>query len=136
MRAPSPKDRVSNTKKLLDYGFSNYEFISISNKDEVVQNVAVSKGITTNLNLVYSESTGTLVKRGSSSNLTNEIILNENISAPVNKGDTLGKVNFYLNEELISTVDLVAEDSIKKMNSMNMFEHISTLWSNLLRSKV
>lgn len=133
MRAPSPTDRVSNAKKLLDYGFSNYEFISISNKDEVVQNVAVSKGITTDLNLVYSESTGTLVKRGSSSNLTNEIILNENISAPVNKGDTLGKVNFYLNEELIATVDLIAEDSVKKMNSMNMFEHISTLWSNLLR---
>lgn len=133
MRAPSPKDRVSNAKKLLDYGFSNYEFISISNKDEIVQNVAVSKGITTDLNLIYEENSGTLVKRGSSANLTNEIILNENITAPVAKGDILGKVNFYLNEELISTVNLVAEDSIKKMNSMNMFEHVSKLWSSLLR---
>lgn len=133
MRAPTPNDRVSNARTLLDYGFSSYEFLSTSTKDEIVQNVAVGKGIKTNVNLVYENSTGSIIKKGNKSNLTNEIKINENISAPINKGDILGKVDFYLNDELISSSNLVAEESIKKMNSLNMFEYVSTHWSRLLR---
>lgn len=133
MRAPTPNDRVSNARTLLDYGFSSYEFLSTSTKDEIVQNVAVGKGIKTNVNLVYENSTGSIIKKGNKSNLTNEIKINENISAPINKGDILGKVDFYLNDQLISSSNLVAEESIKKMNSLNMFEYVSTHWSRLLR---
>ncbi len=133
MRAPTPNDRVSNARTLLDYGFSSYEFLPTSTKDEIVQNVAVGKGIKTNVNLVYENSTGSIIKKGNKSNLTNEIKINENISAPINKGDILGKVDFYLNDELISSSNLVAEESIKKMNSLNMFEYVSTHWSRLLR---
>ncbi len=133
MRAPTPNDRVSNAKTLLDYGFSNFEFCNTSTKNKVVQNVPIEKGIKTNVNLVYEKSTGNVVKKGSATNLKNEIKINENISAPVNKGDVLGKVDFYLNDELISTTNLIAEESIKKMNSINMFEYISTIWGNLLR---
>ena len=122
-----------NARTLLDYGFSSYEFLPTSTKDEIVQNVAVGKGIKTNVNLVYENSTGSIIKKGNKSNLTNEIKINENISAPINKGDILGKVDFYLNDELISSSNLVAEESIKKMNSLNMFEYVSTHWSRLLR---
>lgn len=133
MRAPSPTERVANAKTLLDYGFSNYEFLKISDKDEVIQNVSVSKGVINNVNLAYEKSDGIVVKKGASEGLTSEIILNEEISAPVEKGEILGKVDFYLNEEFVSSTNLVAEQSIKKMNSLNMFEYISNLWSNLLR---
>ena len=133
MRAPSPKDRVSNARTLLDYGFSNFEYLKTSTQNEVVQNVAVSKGIKNNVNLVYQNSTGAIVTKGNKASLKNEITINKNISAPINKGDILGKVEFYLDNELIATSNLVAEEAIKKMNSINMFEYISTTWSNLLR---
>ncbi len=135
MRAPTPTDRVSNAKTLLDYGFSNFEFCTTSTKNEVVQNVAVGKGVKTNVNLVYEKSTGNVISKGNSANLTNEIKINEKISAPINKGDTLGKVDFYLNDELIASTNLVAEESIKKMNSINMFEYISKKWGYLLRQQ-
>lgn len=133
MRAPSPKDRVSNARTLLDYGFSNFEYLKTSTQNEIVQNVAVSKGIKNNVNLVYQNSTGAIVTKGNKASLKNEITINKNISAPINKGDILGKVEFYLDNELIATSNLVAEEAIKKMNSINMFEYISTTWSNLLR---
>ncbi len=133
MRAPSSKERVNNAKTLLDYGFSNYEFINTSTKDEIVQNIPVQKGVMDNVNLVYEGDSGTVLKKGSSDGIKNEIIIDENISAPINKGDILGKVNFYLNDELIGSSNLIAEEEVKKMNSLNMFEYVSNLWTNLLR---
>ena len=133
MRAPSSQERVNNAKTLLDYGFSNYEFIKTSTKDEVVQNVSVQKGVINNVNLVYENTNGTVIKKGNSDGIKNEIIVNEDIAAPINKGEVLGKVNFYLNDELIGTSNLIAEEEVKKMNSLNMFEYVSNLWTNLLR---
>ena len=133
MRAPSSQERVNNAKTLLDYGFSNYEFIKTSSKDEIVQNVSVQKGVINNVNLVYENTNGTVIKKGNSDGIKNEIIINEDIVAPISKGDVLGKVNFYLNDELIGTSNLIAEEEVKKMNSLNMFEYISNLWTNLLR---
>lgn len=133
MRAPTSKDRVSNAKTLLDYGFSNYEYLSTSTQSQTVQNVNVSKGVKSNVNLVYEKSTGAIIKKGNGSNITNEIKINENISAPVNKGDILGEVKFYLDDKMIASSNLIAEENIKKMNSMNMFEYVSDKWTNLLR---
>lgn len=133
MRAPSSQERINNAKTLLDYGFSNYEFIKTSSKDEIVQNVSVQKGVINNVNLVYENTNGTVIKKGNSDGIKNEIIINEDIVAPISKGDVLGKVNFYLNDELIGTSNLIAEKEVKKMNSLNMFEYISNLWTNLLR---
>lgn len=133
MRAPSPNDRVSNAKKLLDYGFSNYEYISTSNQNDVIKNIPIPKGVKTNTDLVCESSTGCIVKKGSSTEITNEIILNDNITAPIKENQVLGKVNFYLNNELIASTNLISKEIIKKKNTLNMFEHITNSWGNLLR---
>ena len=133
MRAPSSDERLSNAKTLLDYGFSNYEFLTTSTENEIVQNVTVQKGIDNNVNLVYENTTGTIVEKDSSENIITEITINENITAPINKGDILGEVSFYINNKIIETVNLIAENDVKKMNSINMFEYITNIWGSLLR---
>ena len=133
MKAPSSDERLSCAKTLLDYGFANYEFLTTSTENEVVQNVAVAKGIDDNVNLVYETTTGTIVTKGNSENITSEITIVENITAPINQGDVLGEVCFYVNDELVGTTNLIAETDVKKMSSINMFEHITNIWSNLLR---
>ena len=133
MRAPNPTDRVSNAKKLLDYGFANYEYISTSSKDEVIKNISIPKGVKSNTDLVCESETGCIVKKGSSTEITNEIILNKNISAPIKENQILGKINFYLNGELISSTNLISKENIKKKSTLNMFEYITNSWGNLLR---
>jgi len=133
MRAPSPTERVSNAKTLLDYGFSNYEYLSLSKSNQIVQNVNVQKGITNNVNLVYEKDTGSIIKKGTSSNITNEIQINNNITAPINKGTCLGTVNFFLDTELIASTNLIADESIKKIGILNMFEYVGKTWYSLIR---
>lgn len=43
MRAPTTKDRFASAKKLLDYGFSNYQYKKFSQAEDFVTNVPVRK---------------------------------------------------------------------------------------------
>ena len=90
LRAPTPKIRFSEAKLLLDYGFSTYDFKKIANKDEFLQSVNVSKGTESSTNLVFENDSGVLLKKSDSSEVKQELILNDTtIEAPINKGDIL-----------------------------------------------
>lgn len=133
LRAPTPKIRFSEAKLLLDYGFSTYEFKSTSTKDALFQNVKVNKGTVDNINLVYEKDTGALVKKGNSQDIREELLLNDNISAPINKGDILGSINYYIDNNLVSSVNLISDSSVSKKSFFNIFEYITLKWFNLLR---
>jgi len=133
LRAPTPTERVSNARNLLDYGFSNFEFFQTSEKDKVVQKVEVEKGIEKEVELVYKENSGTILKKGTSSNVETRMNINEKISAPINKGDVLGKVEFYLEDKKIASSDLVAKNSIEKIGTFTNFRYITNMWFTLLR---
>ena len=85
------------------------------------------------VNLLFENDSGALVKKGTSEEIKEELTLKENISAPINKGDVLGKIDFYLNDELVSSVNLVAESEITKMTIFNLFEKTMNSWITLLR---
>lgn len=133
LRAPTPKIRFSEAKLLLDYGFNTYNFKKIANKDSVLQSVNVNKGTQSSVNLVFENDSGVLIKKSNSSEIKQELILNENIEAPIKKGNVLGKMNYYIDNKLISSVNLVAEENINKKTFLNMFNYIATNWLNLLR---
>ncbi len=44
-----------------------------------------------------------------------------------------GNVNFYLDDEKIASVNLVAETTIDKISVMNLFGMITEFWVNLFR---
>lgn len=76
---------------------------------------------------------GILVKKSSSADVTKEIILNENITAPIKEGDILGTAHFYLDNELLDSVNLIAKNDVKKLSIFSMYSRITNNWFNLLR---
>ncbi len=133
MRAPSPKDRVSNARNLLDYGFSNYEFVKTTEKDEKLKNISVQKGVKKEVGLVYEKSSGSVLKKGENSNIETKISIDKNIFAPIKKGDKLGKVEFYLNDKKIASSNLIADSSVEKRGTFNNFKYITNSWFHLFR---
>ena len=134
MKAPTSALRFSNASTLLDYGFNTYSYKSFGNQGDVVKNINVTKGVSTNINVVYENSPSFLVKKGEESNITYEISLKDSIQAPIEKGEQLGTITYSLNGSNISTVNLVAENSIEKIDLLNMAKFIYNKWFNLLRT--
>lgn len=133
MKAPSTAVRFSEATKLLDYGFSNYNYKQFANSGDVLKQVNVYKGVSTNVNLVYEEDAGALVKKGEDKNIEEILTLQENISAPLSKGQKLGEISYILNGEIIGKVNLVAENDVKKIGFVTMTQKTFFSWFRVLR---
>lgn len=96
MKAPTTKIRFAEAQKLLDYGFSNYEYKQLAKKGDVLKSVDVTKGVEENLNLIVENDVGILLKKGQDNDVEQTIELNENISAPIQEEQKLGEIVFKL----------------------------------------
>lgn len=133
MRASTPKIRFQEAKLLLDYGFNTYEYKKLACKGDFFQKVNVSKGTNSQVDLVFENDIGTLSKKNDNNEITQNIVINDNIEAPVNKNDILGTIEYYSNNKLINSVNLVANSDITKKNFFNTFYYIGNSWITLFK---
>ena len=133
MRGETSAVRFEEATKLLDYGFSNFEYVEFAKKDDIVRTLNVDKGISTSVNAIFEQDSGSLIKKGSSKNVTSNISLNDTISAPISKGQKLGEVTYIIDGEIISTVNIVAKEDVKKLNFTNMSTRVIENWFTLMR---
>ena len=74
------------------------------------------------------------MKKGTGNDITQTITINENISAPINKGDVLGKVTYSCPDGSVAEVNLVAEKDVEKIGIWNMTSYLYKLWFGLFRN--
>ena len=134
MKAPTTKIRFAEAQKLLDYGFSNYQYKLIARGGDILKEVEVNKGVTPKLNLVIENNVGILVKKGEDKNIEQIVNIDENISAPITHNQKLGEIIFTLNGQEIGKSNLIAEINIEKRTFFNIATHVYQSWFNMLRT--
>lgn len=133
MRGETSAIRFSEAQKLLDYGFSNFEYVKYCNKNDIVQNLTVDKGVISNVDISFSKNAGSLVPKGKSSNIEIQINLPKTLMAPISNGQKIGEATFSMDGNVLDTIDLIANNDIKKINVTNMLAHVFENWITLLR---
>lgn len=136
MKAPSTAVRFSEAQKLLDYGFNNFSFKQFGKKGDVIQNVSVNKGVTSNVDAVLESNAGTLIEKGRDKDVEQNLQIEENISAPITSGQKIGEISFSLDGEVLSTVNIVAKEGVEKINLFTMSKRVIYNWVNLLREQI
>ena len=133
MKAPSTKVRFSEAQKLLDYGFNNFSYQSFGKAGDLIQTVSIDKGVQATIPVVLENDAGILLAKGSEKNIEQTVTIDENISAPISVGQKVGEISFSLNGEVLSTVNLVSQVSVNKMDIATMSTKVFSTWFNLLR---
>lgn len=133
MKAPTTKIRFAEATKLLNYGFANYNSKNFGNKGEVICTADINKGIKSKVNLVLEKDASVLVKKGDNGNITQNIIIDKNITAPIEEGDVLGKIEYIAGENKILEINLVAQENVEKNNMWNITMSLYKKWFNLCR---
>ena len=130
------KSALSNTNKLVrNYsGCNTFSYKSFATKGEVFKSIPVTKGTADTINAIYESSPSFLIKKGEESSITYEINLPESIQAPITQGQQLGTISYYLNNDKIAEVTLIAENSINKISFINIMKSLFSNWFNLTRS--
>ncbi len=128
MKAPTTKDRFAEATKLLDYGFANYSFKSFAQKGDTVKEIPVSKGTISSVSAILANNAGVVLKKGEENNIVQNVNLPDSISAPIKEGDKLGEISYSQNNETIATIDIVAKNSVDKIDFPNMIKYVFKSW--------
>ncbi len=123
MGAPTPKERNGQITKMLDYAFSHYKTHPLLDRSAVVGKVKVSKGKMKYVDVVTSESLSVLTKKGETiEDVTQEVVLNNPVNAPVKKGDEVGKILLKKNNSTIVESPIIAAEDVEMANWWQLFK--------------
>lgn len=117
----SSNERFGTVKKMLDYGFANYSVFTPEHLK--VEDIFVPGGTDNYLSADYTPPS-MLTEKGVAGEITQRISVFEDISAPVAKGDKVGRVDVYRDGELIATTDLTASEDIQRIGFGELFLRI------------
>lgn len=133
MKAPTTAIRFSEAKKLLDYGFSNYQYKDLATGGTVLKEADVSKGVNSKVNLVIENDVGALLKKGEDKNIEQTVNIQENLSAQINQGQKVGEAVYTLNGKEIGKTNIVAEKTIEKKTFFSIATYIYKNWFTMFR---
>lgn len=125
--------RFQEAQKLLDYGFNNYSYKQFAKSGDIIKTVQVEKGLENNVNAIFENDSGSLMKKGQETNVTQEIKLDEIVNAPVEKGQKIGEVIYTLDGETVGSTNIVTDKEVKKMTLLNSTLEIYNKWFCLTR---
>lgn len=128
MAAPEPKTRFSEAAKLLDYGFANCTLYEDHNADFITKELPIRGNINGTVPIEIKDTfTYPCVNGETPESIRKTTVFNEKISAPINQGDTLGKITYYYNEKEIGSVPILASSSVEKSTYGDYFKYLCSI---------
>ncbi len=109
-------ERYIDTINLFEYGYDTYSLKEVVKAGGIIQttNVRNATRDTKKLDAVVKNDVSVLIKNDDKDNaLLPEVHINENLKAPIKKGDIIGTVKYTV-EGIEYTEDLVANNDVKK----------------------
>lgn len=107
--------RFIDSKKLFEYGYSNYTLRKLRDKNAIATQVEIKNASkeTKDLNLLISDDITAVISQDNlNSQFDAEIQVDENLLAPISQGQTVGKITYDIDGIKYSS-DLVAEHSVE-----------------------
>lgn len=133
MKGETSEIRFSEARKLLDYGFSNYQYMDLGKSGDVVGTANIEKGLETSIPATLKNDVGIVMKKGKNNEILHNIEIFNNISAPITKGQKIGEVSFTLDGNEIARTDLIASYDVEKYGLISMTGKVYKSWFSLLR---
>lgn len=115
--------RFDESRKLLDYGFANYDSLTVNKKNDAIAKIPVSKGNLKEVSIVTKDDLSILLKKGQSGNVKKKIQLPKLIEAPIKKNQQVGELIVLIDDKEVGKVKLVSSDNIKKASFNDLFNN-------------
>ena len=108
--------RSKQSLKLLTWGLTKFDTIKIAEKNKIFTTIDVWQGRKNKINVYLKSDIYKTIPKAKKKYLKVKIEYEGPISAPINKNETIAKLNIYFKDENIGTYDLIAAENIKRQN--------------------
>ena len=135
--AKSDKERADEAKKLLEFGFHDFQARVLFAEGQTVGDAKVFGGDKSYVPLVASGIVRLMVPRNNSQRLLARIVYTGPVPAPIAKGQTIGKLKVWRGENLALEVPLQAADDVGRGSmSQRAMDGATELMIGVLRAGV
>lgn len=132
MGTASENARAAESQKLLAYGFRYYETLSLYNAGTELSKTRVWGGKTNEVALGIAQDIKLTLPRGRQEELQANMHINEVIKAPIETGQSLGKVTIELDGKVQAEADLIALQPVEKAGFFaRLWDSIKLFFRNL-----
>jgi len=122
MGATSDAARATESQKLFSYGFRHFETKTIYRAGDVIkENAKVWYGKDEFINLSISDNIALTLPRGAQKNLSANILVNEQIKAPISAGQELGRLQVSLDGEILVDKPIVSATAVEESGFISRF---------------
>lgn len=121
---PDKESRNNDITAMLNYGFANYVVAEILEDGQKLDDVAVELGARDSVPVKLKDATAILLEKSAAEGLTREIQLKEQVSAPVQAGDSLGEVILLQDGKELERREIVAADTVERKGISDIFRDL------------
>tara|TARA_B110000014_G_scaffold164011_1_gene115810 strand:- start:1048 stop:2208 length:1161 start_codon:yes stop_codon:yes gene_type:complete len=125
LRSSSEKTRLTDNRRLLDYGFRYFRTKKILTRDLSLLKERVWGGEEEQVNLSSGEDLYLTLSPRDFQRVEPKISLNDYLQAPIKKGQVVGKIDLLLDGESLASVNAI---SMEEISSLGFF---GRAWSNI-----
>ncbi len=116
LKGDTLNEREEATTRMLDYGFNAFSKREIAAAGDEIQNIPVEESANRVTVGEVSEDLNVMVQKGKEKEISQEVEVDDSLTAPIEAGSVLGKLTVYRDEETVSSVDIVAPEEIERAN--------------------
>ncbi|MCL2873504.1 MAG: D-alanyl-D-alanine carboxypeptidase [Defluviitaleaceae bacterium] len=120
-----------DTKRLMNYGFENYEYKEVIVKDDEAGKIEVYRSKNTNIPALYSEGLIIPVNKEELEIISVHEEIPESLKAPVVLGDKLGTAKVYLGDQLYTEISIIASEGAERHDLKTSLEKVISSWIGL-----
>ena len=122
------REVYADIHKLLNYGFNNYEKATIAFKDQFINNIDIIDGVSPLVAGILKDNLCVSIPKGSLDKIDKKIFIDDDIEAPVEKDQVLGKVEYYLEGQFLGQADIISTLSVDKNLKVDAVNKIFSKW--------
>lgn len=121
MGEPESAIRNTETMKLLDYGFDQYELETLLTKNSIIGKAKISKSNKEKVDIVPLEDVTLLHKKGEKKKNSSYKLELDNIVVPIKKGEEVGTLLVMEDNNVIRKIPVSVNEDIKKANVFELY---------------
>ncbi|MBO5953851.1 MAG: D-alanyl-D-alanine carboxypeptidase [Oscillospiraceae bacterium] len=122
MGCETSQDRFAACKSMLDYGFANFSLIDPKLPEDIC--VKVRLGHAKSVKAVAGADGSLLIDKSQRDQVTTEVKLEQELTAPVSQGQRLGTMTVRAGEQILAQVPLVAQNGVSRLSWADLFLQI------------
>lgn len=122
--AETDDGRFEIAEELLDYGFNGFELFTPEFDSEELHDIEVEEGVARTISVEAESGLRCLIPKGKSSKVTYLYNIKPKVKAPVEIGDSVGKIIVLLEEDTLFIAKVTAKNDSERLDFFKSFEFV------------